>query len=93
MIRSDGVHVPYAVAIPRLLQSGEAQNIDEAEELFLNRSLPELYRLVGSDMTEEELDNHPLVQLLSIRGDRRLEGIEQWRQSIWATTPTPWPAR
>ena len=57
----------------RLLLSGAAQNLDEAEEMYLDASLPELYRLLASPLTNEELSRHPLIRLLLFRGSRGWE--------------------
>jgi hypothetical protein len=59
--------------IVRLLISGEAQTFEEAEEVYLDRSLPEVYRLLASSMTNDELANHPLMRLLYFRGSRGWE--------------------
>jgi hypothetical protein len=39
----------------------------------LYESLPEIYRLLASSMSHEELAEHPLIQLLCFRGCRRWE--------------------
>lgn len=57
----------------RLLLHGEARTLDEAEELYLDASLPEVYRLLRSPLTDEELGRHPLLRLLVFRGSRGWE--------------------
>jgi hypothetical protein len=57
----------------RLLLDGEAQTLHEAEELYLNRSMPEILRLFGSQLPDQELSNHPLLVLLRAHGSRDWE--------------------
>jgi hypothetical protein len=38
--------------------------------MCLDASLPEVYRLVGRDMSNEELENHPLMLLIRWHGSR-----------------------
>jgi hypothetical protein len=59
--------------IIRLLISGEAATLHEAEELYLNRSMPEVLRLFESNLSAEELVNHPLLVLLRSHGSRGWE--------------------
>ncbi|MGH7856120.1 MAG: hypothetical protein ACREQY_02235 [Candidatus Binatia bacterium] len=56
-----------------LIVAGEARTVDEAEELYLDRHLAEVLRLVESPLTEEEFRRHPLVVLLLSRGSRGWE--------------------
>jgi hypothetical protein len=56
-----------------LLIRGEAQTLHEAEELYLNRSMPEILRLFESPLSDEELVNHPLLVLLRAHGSRAWE--------------------
>lgn len=58
--------------LARLLR-GEAETLHEAEDLYLNASLPELYALAASDLSNDELAVHPLVQLLLSHGSRGWE--------------------
>jgi hypothetical protein len=62
--------------ILRLLISGEATTPHEAEELHLNRSMPEILRLFESTLSDEELVNHPLLLLL------RSHGSCGWEESL-----------
>jgi hypothetical protein len=57
----------------RLLISGEAQTLHDAEELYLNRSMPEILQLFESLLADEELVNHPLLVLLRAHGSRSWE--------------------
>jgi hypothetical protein len=61
----------------RLLLSGAARTLDEAEEMYLDASMPEVLRLLGSDLSEDELCNHPLLVLLRSHGSRG------WEDSVW----------
>jgi hypothetical protein len=57
----------------RLLYSGAAKTLDEAEEMYLDASMPEVLRLIGSSLSDEELCNHPLLVLLRSHGSRGWE--------------------
>jgi hypothetical protein len=57
----------------RLILSGRARNLDEAEELFLDGSLPAILELIGSPLSNAELERHPLLVLLRARGMRGRE--------------------
>jgi hypothetical protein len=59
--------------VAELLLSGQAQTFEEAEEMYLDRSLPEIYRLLASALSNEELAEHPLIRLLYFRGSRGWE--------------------
>jgi hypothetical protein len=52
----------------QLILSGRAQRFEEAEEIYLNESLPTIVELIGSSLSNEELENHPLMMLLRSRG-------------------------
>lgn len=54
----------------RLLRSGEAKPLHEAEEMYLDASMPEVLRLLASSLSDEELCNHPLMVLLRAHGSR-----------------------
>ena len=53
----------------RLLLSGEAKTLHEAEEKHLDSAAPEIYQLIGSGLSNEELGRHPLMQLLLSHSD------------------------
>ncbi len=65
----------YRIAIRRSggLVCGEALTVAEAEELYLERNLSEVVRLVASDLTDDAFRGHPLIQLLVARGSRPWE--------------------
>jgi hypothetical protein len=56
-----------------LLLRGEAQTLHEAEEKYLDAALPEMLRLIGSPLSNEELAGHPLLQLVRAHGSRGWE--------------------
>jgi hypothetical protein len=56
-----------------LIHSGRARELDEAEELFLNESLPAILTLSGPPISNAELERHPLMVLLRSRGVRGRE--------------------
>jgi hypothetical protein len=68
-------HIPGVTDDPvlQLILSGRATTLDEAEELFLDESLPAIVRLIGSPLSNEELERHPLLVLLRSRGMRGRE--------------------
>ena len=57
----------------QLILSGRARSLDEAEELFLDESLPAITELIGSPLSNEALETHPLLALLH---SRRMRGRE-----------------
>ena len=57
----------------RLLWRGEARTVHEAEELYLNASLPEVIRLLQSPLSDEELGRHPLFVMYRRRSSRGWE--------------------
>lgn len=57
----------------QLILSGRARTFEEAEELFLNESLPTIVELIGSPLSNNELENHPLMVLLRSHGMRGRE--------------------
>jgi hypothetical protein len=57
----------------RLILEGKARDLDEAEEMYLDESLPELLALLGEPIPDEDLANHPLFMLLRFRGSRGFE--------------------
>ncbi|MBI1901039.1 MAG: hypothetical protein HYS13_08005 [Planctomycetia bacterium] len=56
-----------------ILLRGEAETLHEAEEKYLDASMPEIIRLMGSDLSNEELERHPLIQLVLSHGSRGWE--------------------
>jgi hypothetical protein len=59
--------------VVRLLLSGEASTLEEAEGMYLDGCLPEALRLLESDLSDEELAEHPLMVLLRAHGNRGWE--------------------
>lgn len=57
----------------QLLLDGRAKSVHEAEEMHLNSSLSEVYRLLASPLSDEELVRHPLLALLRSHGSRGWE--------------------
>jgi hypothetical protein len=68
-------HIPGVTDDPvlQLILSGRAKTFDEAEELFLDESLPAIVELIGSPLSNDELERHPLLVLLRSRGMRGRE--------------------
>jgi hypothetical protein len=59
--------------ILRLILAGKARTLDEAEEMYLDESLPEVLELLRKPIPNEELAEHPLMTLLRVRGSRGRE--------------------
>jgi len=57
----------------RLILSGRAPDLDTAEELYLDESLDVILELIGSPLSNAELEQHPLLRLLRSRGMRGRE--------------------
>lgn len=57
----------------RLILEGRAKNLHEAEELYLDASLPEIFALIASPLDNESLLRHPLMRLLAAHGSRGWE--------------------
>jgi len=57
----------------RLILDGKARTLDEAEEIYLDASLPEVLELLRKPIPDEELADHPLMTLLRVRGSRGRE--------------------
>jgi hypothetical protein len=68
-------HVPGVTDDPvlQLILSGRAKSLDEAEEMFLDESLPAIVELIGGPLGNDELERHPLLALLRSRGMRGRE--------------------
>lgn len=65
----DFTHDPVADLILR----GEAATVDEAEEIYLDRHIGEVVRLVESTLSDDDFRRHPLIALLLSRGSRGFE--------------------
>ena len=59
--------------VAKLLLCGRASTLREAEEIYLDSCLPEVVRLLQSDLSDEELGRHPLMQMLRSHGSRGWE--------------------
>jgi hypothetical protein len=57
----------------QLILSGRAYDLDEAEERFLDESLPAIIELIGGPLDNEALESHALMALLRSRGMRGRE--------------------
>jgi hypothetical protein len=57
----------------QLLISGRARNLDEAEEIYLDESIPEALELLRQPIPDDVLAEHPLLRLFRIRGSRGRE--------------------
>ena len=57
----------------RLLLSGEAKTLHEAEEKYLDSAIPEILELLRSPLSDEELARHPLLQMIRAHGSRGWE--------------------
>jgi hypothetical protein len=55
------------------LLRGEATTLHQAEQMYLDASLPEVFRLAASALTNEELADHALYKLLLAHGSRGWE--------------------
>ena len=56
--------------VERLLVSGAAATVSEAEEIVLNTSLDIVTELLRSPLSDDELGRHPLLALYRSRGSR-----------------------
>ena len=59
--------------IVEMLLAGEAQTASEAEELYLDRHLPDILKLVESSLSDQDFRAHPLIMLLFAHGSRGWE--------------------
>jgi hypothetical protein len=57
----------------RLILTCKPQNLDEAEEVYLDASLPLVLELLQRPIPDDELARHPLFSLLRFRGNRGRE--------------------
>jgi hypothetical protein len=62
--------------VAQLLLQGGATTLREAEELYLDSCLPEVLRLLQGGLSDEELGQHPLMQMLRSHGSRG------WQEAI-----------
>ena len=59
--------------VARLLLTGRAETLRQAEELYLDSCLPEVVRLLASGLSDEDLGRHPLMAMLRSHGSRGWE--------------------
>ena len=59
--------------VAQLLLRGKAETLREAEELYLDSCLPEVVRLLQSELSDDELGRHPLMRMLRSHGSRGWE--------------------
>jgi hypothetical protein len=59
--------------VARLLLRGEANTVEEAEEMYLDASMPQVLQLLESSLSDEELGDHPLMVLFRVHGSRGWE--------------------
>jgi hypothetical protein len=57
----------------RYLLSGAAATLYQAEEMYLDASLPQVVELLRGPLPDEELSRHPLPLLLLAHGSRARE--------------------
>jgi hypothetical protein len=59
--------------VAQLLLCGRAETLREAEELYLDSCFPEVVRLLQSNLSDQELGRHSLMQMLRSPGSRGWE--------------------
>jgi hypothetical protein len=59
--------------VERLLLTGRARTVYEAEEMYLDSAYPEVLVLLASPLSNEELGRHPLLVLYRSHGSRPRE--------------------
>jgi hypothetical protein len=59
--------------VARLILSGKAETLREAEELYLDSCLPEVIRLLEGPLSDEESGRLPLMVMLRSHGSRSWE--------------------
>jgi hypothetical protein len=64
-------------ATARLLLNDPILRVRKAEELYLDHCMPEVVRLLESDLSNEELGRHPLMHMLRSLGSRGVGGIDR----------------
>jgi hypothetical protein len=57
----------------RLILTGSARDLGEAEEIYLDESMPEVLELLRRPIPDDELAGHPLMRLMRARGSRGRE--------------------
>ena len=59
----DELFTLFTNPVERLLLTGEAETVFEAEEKYLDAAYPETLALLASPIADEELADHPLFKL------------------------------
>jgi hypothetical protein len=59
--------------VERLLLTGQAKTVHEAEEMYLDSAYPQVLELLASSLSNEELGQHPLFVLYRSHGSRPRE--------------------
>jgi hypothetical protein len=59
--------------VERLLLTGEARTVHEAEEIYLDAAYPEVLALLAGPLSNEELGRHPLFVMYRSHGSRPRE--------------------
>ena len=59
--------------VERLLLTGRARTVREAEEMYLDAAYPQVLALLQSPLSNEELGRHPLFVLYRSHGSRPRE--------------------
>ncbi len=59
--------------VERLLLTGAAASVADAEEIVLNTSLDAVAELLRTPLSDDELGRHPLLALYRTRGSRPRE--------------------
>jgi len=59
--------------VERLLLTGAASSVADAEEIVLNTSLDAVVELLRTPLSDDELGRHPLLALYRTRGSRPRE--------------------
>jgi hypothetical protein len=57
----------------QLILRGRASNLREAEDIYLDESIPNLLELLASPLSNEELEQHPLIKMYARHGGRSWE--------------------
>lgn len=72
---ADEIVIPGVTDDPvlRLLLEGRAKNLHEAEELYLDESLDEIFAIIAGPLDDESLARHPLMRLLAAHRSRGWE--------------------
>jgi hypothetical protein len=59
--------------VERLLLTGQARTVYEAEEMYLDSAYPQVLELLASPLSNEELGRHPLLLMYLSHGSRPRE--------------------